>query len=123
MPTKNLRFTVALPESLLNAVTEYQHIYRLPTQNRAINELLSKGIDIVEVGIDKECKDLGLPPLLQKYNALDSHGRRMVDLVLNEEYTRCIGHNDKSDLDDPETIAVDRDADAIKNLSEREENS
>ena len=31
--------------------------------------------------------------------------------------------NDKSDLDAPETIAVDRDADAIKNLSEREENS
>lgn len=89
MPTKNPRFTVALPESLLKAVTEYQHIHRLPTQNRAINELLAKGMDMAEAEISQECETSGLPPMLLKYNALDAHGRRVVDLVLNEEYSRC----------------------------------
>ena len=27
--------------------------------------------------------------MLVKYNSLDVHGRRVVDLILNEEYSRC----------------------------------
>ena len=89
MPTKNPRFTVALPESLLNAVIEYQHIHRLPTQNRAINSLIAKGLDMAEAEFAQECETTGLPPMLVKYNSLDVHGRRVVDLILNEEYSRC----------------------------------
>lgn len=29
------------------------------------------------------------PELLEKYNALDEHGRRLVDLILNAEWERC----------------------------------
>lgn len=50
--------------------------------------------------------------LADKYVTLDLHGKRMVNFVLDEEYTRCIGHNDKSNLDDSGTIAADWEANA-----------
>ena len=35
-------------------------------------------------------------PLQEKYNALDPHGKKLVDFVLDEEYKRCIGKGETS---------------------------
>ena len=35
-------------------------------------------------------------PLQAKYNALDPHGKKVVDFVLDEEYKRCIGKDETS---------------------------
>jgi transcriptional regulator with XRE-family HTH domain len=36
--------------------------------------------------------------LLLKYHILDSHGKKLVDFILNEEYERCAVHKNCSEL-------------------------
>ncbi len=42
--------------------------------------------------------------MIRKYRLLDSHGKRMVDYTLNEEYNRCIEEQEDEEDDDEEKL-------------------
>lgn len=97
MPRKNPRFTVALPEELLDAVVDYQHRHKLKTQNLAINELVRNGMDAVErelglYNVNEEItassRALGIAA---KFDQLDSYGKDAVSAIVDAEYRRCNG--------------------------------
>ena len=46
--------------------------------------------DIAQILSDSSCERLE-PVLLKKYRALDEHGKKLVDAVLNIEYERVVG--------------------------------
>jgi phage repressor protein C with HTH and peptisase S24 domain len=43
---------------------------------------------------------------LQKYHALDEHGKKMVDFTLNEEYNRCMSETAKEIIEERSTIQI-----------------
>lgn len=70
MPTNKPRFSITMDDELLEIVNDYQHEQKLPTQTKAIVELIQKGV-----------KSLQLPEL-ENFNLEISDTDPQIDRVL-----------------------------------------
>lgn len=84
MATDLPRFTITLPEEMYNRVTQYKEEQKISTQSKAIQKLIAVGLESVA---SKEAKPEPLK-IEPKYKQLDSHGQRVVDLVVDAELGR-----------------------------------
>lgn len=84
MPTENPRVTFAITPDLLAEINAYRYEHRIRNQSQAVLQLIRIGLS-AEEGASRELPE----QMKDRYAALDAHGRRMVQLVLNEEYVRC----------------------------------
>lgn len=84
MPTENPRVTFAITPDLLAEINAYRYDHRIRNQSQAVLQLIRIGLS-AEEGASRELPE----QMKDRYAALDAHGRRMVQLVLNEEYVRC----------------------------------
>lgn len=86
MPTNKPRVTITMTEQELDAIENYQYYYNKKNQTQAILDLIRKGLDEAEAAsteISKEELDH-----IKKYRVLDTHGKKVVDHVLDDEYDR-----------------------------------
>lgn len=86
MPTNKPRVTITMTEKQLEAIEDYQYSNNKKNQTQAILDLIRKGLDEVEAASTefspKEYSHI------KKYRVLDTHGRKVVDHVLDDEYDR-----------------------------------
>lgn len=90
MATDLPRFTITLPVELYARVSEYQQEQKIKTQSKAIQKLIAIGIENAKGGTaQEEQKNVFKPSEIEKkYRALDEHGKKVVDLVMNAEGER-----------------------------------
>lgn len=77
MATDKKRFTISLEDELIDAVEQYQHLHQLRRRSDALLELATVGLNKIN---DK--KDI------KNYHDLDDHGKKIVDMVIKEEFDR-----------------------------------
>lgn len=86
MPTNKPRVTITMTEEQLGAIENYQYSKNKKNQTQAILDLIRKGLDEVEAA-STEISPQELTHI-KKYRVLDTHGRKVVDHVLDDEYDR-----------------------------------
>lgn len=89
-----------VPEAYHNDVRKWELLKRQDELDRIVSSKYPdfvKGKNYLPSG---KCMDVSDYMVLEKYHALDPHGTKIVDFVLNEEYERCIQSADKSKLSD-----------------------
>lgn len=89
MATDKPRFTITLEEETLNGVLSYKKKNKLATQSKAIQQLIELGLEDLLNGVIEKPSDKS--EIERKYNALDAHGKAVVDSVLDLELKRCTG--------------------------------
>lgn len=89
MATDKPRFTITLEEETFEGVMSYKKKNKLSTQSKAIQQLVELGLEDVLKGVT--VKPTAKSEIENKYNALDDHGKALVDSVLDLEYLRCAG--------------------------------
>ena len=83
MATKLPRFSLTVPEEMLEEIWKYQADNKLSTLNKAIRALIEKGLK------DMETEEIPKSELHSKYTTLDEHGKKMIDCVMDLEVERC----------------------------------
>lgn len=89
MPTKKPRVTITMTPELYEQVEQYQFDNRVKNQTKAIISLLEAGLEDIET-IEKRTpsySDEALK-LASIFDSLDSHGKRILKSVLDEEARR-----------------------------------
>ena len=87
MATDKPRFSLTIPNDVLAKVEQYQAEQKISTKSKAIHRL-------IEIGLSESADDPhgtahgGKTALEANYDALDAHGRRLVDLVIDAELER-----------------------------------
>lgn len=87
MATDKPRFSLTIPNDVLAKVEQYQAEQKISTKSKAIHRL-------IEIGLSESADDPhgtahgGKTALESNYDALDAHGRRLVDLVIDAELER-----------------------------------
>ena len=106
MATEKPRFSITVPDSMLDDIVNFQNANNFATRSRAIQQLIRLGID----DLTKECTIKKSPALSSEalrvakdYDALDQHGRRVVRVVMDEELARL---SSAAEDPDPETAAA-----------------
>lgn len=89
MATDKPRFTITLEEETFEGVMSYKKKNKLSTQSKAIQQLVELGLEDVLKGVT--VKPTAKSEIESKYNALDDHGKALVDSVLDLEFRRCAG--------------------------------
>lgn len=87
MPNDNLRFSILIYPEVSEKLECYWHTNRYKSRNAAVNDLLRCAFNLIEREGQNPPSRSSLE-FERKYNALDAHGRRVVDLLLNEEFAR-----------------------------------
>lgn len=100
MATDLPRFTITLPDEIYERVTAYKEEQKISTQSKAIQKLIAAGLKAVAEQKGKP-EPLKIEP---KYRALDDHGRRVVDLVIDAETDRIIAEAKETPVYDIRTI-------------------
>ena len=101
MPTIKPRVTITMTEEQLQKIEDLRFKKRFKNQTQAILALIDAGFetlktkstsaeDIIAQNHDRQ--------MTKKYHALDDHGKKMVDFVLNEESKRINSKKGISDL-------------------------
>lgn len=94
MATTKPRFSITLDEEMFKKVNDYQHRKHYATQTKAIVDLIQRGAESLGLSIPDviENEEVSFSSheieIIKKYRALDEHGKRIVDLVLDEESER-----------------------------------
>ena len=92
MPTIKPRVTITMDSEQFDKIEEYRFNHRCKNQTQAILSLIEAGFAELELSHKKPEKEIISPKeieMAKKYRALDAHGKRIVDMVLDEEYSRC----------------------------------
>lgn len=107
MATEKPRFSVTFTDESYREIQKYKERENLSTQSKAVAQLVELALDALE-----ETGEIKAPPpkydeamqLAKDYTDLDSHGRRMVRLVVDEEQTRMKDEASKEARAVPEKI-------------------
>lgn len=86
MPTNKPRVTITMTEKQLGAIEDYQYSNNKKNQTQAILDLIRKGLDEEEATSTEFSYEER--EHIKKYRVLDTHGKKVVDHVLNDEYDR-----------------------------------
>lgn len=91
MATEKQRFSITVDDSLYRKIEDFRFEKRIKNQSKAVNELMKIGFNAltgknVNLGPSLSSFELGI---IEKYNALDKHGKEIVDFILKKEYERC----------------------------------
>lgn len=89
MATDLPRFTITLPDEMYARVSRFQQAQNIKTQSKAIQRLVALGLASHAAQNGEEIRKPS--PLERKYYALDDHGRRVVDTVMELEAERASG--------------------------------
>lgn len=105
MPTEKPRVTFTISKERLSDLETYQHENKIKNQTQAILSLIEKGLSDFEPTVKKapSLSDEAMK-LAKDYTDLDPHGRRMVQLVVEEEQTRMKDEASKAARTVPEKI-------------------
>lgn len=110
MATNKPRFSITVDTATLERVEDYQHNNRIKTQNKAIMELIRKGLEELENEIAEDGVSNAAMQLAEEYDRLDSHGKAAVRGLMDEELNRMetlerLANMDTLDLDpEPKVI-------------------
>lgn len=126
MPTIKPRVTITMTEEQLRKIEDLRFKKRFKNQTQAILALIDAGFESLKA-TSTSAEDIIIQnhdkQMTKKYHALDTHGKKMVDFVLNEEYSRfksvsplhlmpIAAHNDHAD--NPEELErMKRDLDKL----------
>lgn len=88
MATNKPRFSITVDTATLERVEDYQHNNRIKTQNKAIMELIRKGLEELENEIAEDGVSNAAMQLAEEYDRLDSHGKAAVRGLMDEELNR-----------------------------------
>lgn len=103
MPTDKPRITFTVDESLYNKITDYKYSHRMKNQSQAILSLIEKGIEVLYGNhiptANTELNSFSVLEfdLIKKYRALDTHGKEIIDFLLNKEYDRSSSEHKQAD--------------------------
>lgn len=86
MPTNKPRVTITMAQEQLAAIEEYQRENNKKNQTQAILDLIARGLEIETAETEFSLEEY---QHIQKCRALDPHGLKMVNLVMEEETERC----------------------------------
>ena len=86
MPTNKPRVTITMAQEQLAAIEEYQRENNKKNQTQAILDLIARGLEIEAAETEFSLEEY---QHIQKCRALDPHGLKMVNLVMEEETERC----------------------------------
>lgn len=105
MPTDKQRFSITVDDSLYRKIEDFRFERRMKSQSKAVNALMEIGFDAlmsdqVSIGPSLSSFEIGI---VEKYNALDVHGKKVIDFILQEEYERCIASQDPN-LEDAKKV-------------------
>lgn len=102
MPTEKPRVTFTISREKLSELESYQHENKIKNQTQAILSLIDKGIS------DYLSEIKNAPPYSEEalklagdYDELDSHGKRVVRLVADEELARCQEQQTTQEVTEP----------------------
>ncbi len=127
MPTMKPRVTITMNSEQFDKIEEYRFKHRCKNQTQAILSLIEAGFAELETSdeknSDKSTFSAEIIEMSKKYRKLDSHGKEMVNLVLDKEFDRCenaasaylmpvAAHNDYAD-DPDELERMKRDLDNL----------
>lgn len=103
MATEKPRFSITVPDSMLDDIVDFQNANNFATRSRAIQQLIRLGIDDLTKERTKKSPALSSEALrvAKDYDALDQHGQRVVRVVMDEELVRL-----SSSAEDPEPEAA-----------------
>lgn len=104
MPTERPRVTFAINPDQLKKLEEYRFNNRIKNQTQAILSLIDKGLSDFEPTKKTSPYSDEAMKLAKDYTDLDSHGRRMVWLVVDEEQNRMKDEASKAARTVPEKI-------------------
>lgn len=90
MPTDKPRVTFAISEEKLTELEKYRFENKIKNQTQAILSLIEKGLSDFEskMGRASPYSEEALE-LAKDYDGLDSHGKRVLRLLADEEKVRC----------------------------------
>lgn len=91
MPTDKQRFSITVDDNLYRKIEDFRFERRIKSQSKAVNALMEIGFDALmndKVSIGPSLSSFELS-IVEKYNSLDAHGKKVIDLILKEEYERC----------------------------------
>ena len=90
MPTSKPRVTFTISEQDLKRVDDYRFENKLKNQTQAILDLISKGLDSLDIPVNKKGPALSgeAMQLARDFDALDDFGRRTVRVVADSELAR-----------------------------------
>ena len=99
MATDKKRFSITVDDELYRKIEDFRFERRIKNQSKAVNELMLLGLaalvgNEIKLGPNLSGAD---KLLLNRYHALDRHGRELVDIILQKEYERCAASQDPSD--------------------------
>ena len=99
MATDKKRFSIPVDDELYKKIEDFRFERRIKNQSKAVNELMLLGLaalvgNEIKLGPNLSGAD---KLLLNRYHALDRHGRELVDIILQKEYERCAASQDPSD--------------------------
>lgn len=91
MATEKQRFSITVDDSLYRKIEDFRFEKRIKSQSKAVNELMKIGFNAltgkdINLGPSLSSFELGI---IEKYNALDKHGKEIIDFILKKEYERC----------------------------------
>lgn len=91
MATDKQRFSITVDDDLYKKIDDFRFERRIKSQSKAVNELMEMGFDALmgnEVSIKPSFSSFEIS-IIERYNALDDHGREIIDFLLKKEYERC----------------------------------
>lgn len=92
MPTAKPRVTITMDSEQLNKIEEYRFKHRCKNQTQAILSLIETGFSALKANGENSSSENLLTEddiqVAKKYSHLDAHGKKIVNLVLNEESER-----------------------------------
>lgn len=99
MPTDKPRFSIVVTDELYEKINDFRFEKRIKSQSKAVNELIKIGLTSIlnedfEIEPNFSKQEINL---VRKYNSLDAHGKKIIDLLLRAEYERCAATADPSD--------------------------
>lgn len=102
MSTDKNRFSITVDDELYEKINDFRFERRLKSQSKAVNELMLIGISAllgneVKLGPDISNSDV---KLLKQYNSLDTHGKKIINTILDIEYERCSTSISAAERDD-----------------------
>ncbi len=92
MATDKPRFSITIPDDILAQVERYQADRKISTKSKAIQKLIVIGLEGETEDYETETREIA-----RRYRALDAHGRRVVDAVMEIEAERGRSTVDLSD--------------------------
>ena len=123
MPTDKPRLTFTADEETFKRIDDYRYKYRLKNQTQAIISLIELGLNSLDpnapISKPSETIPAGIKKIAKDYDSLDSHGKRLVQIVVKEEKKRIAAQTEQGGGESAELDLQEEAEDGLSTSSEQ----